>query len=218
MGLLPLGEGSPPGSPEMQPLVTRTQGPNIEPLMMRQASLRASMAPLWCLTVCGILTGQRSSILCSKPQKHQCGHLITLLTTKTFQELRGDKCIRGVLDCVIREALLTTAGTMFPRTPFSVLPGWCEPQLKWFLKTLTTVTTEPSNSTPGHARRRTEDRDPGTCTPVSLQNSSPRPNGGNNPRVHPPVNGCTSPAPATEENVISHQGNEVPTKATPCAR
>lgn len=63
-----------------------------------------------------------------------------------------------------------TAGTTFPSTQFSVLPGWCGGQLKWFLTTPAILTMGPSNSIPGHAPRRTENRDLDICMPIFFFN------------------------------------------------
>lgn len=89
------------------------------------------------------------------------------LFTRTFQEQPGVYwTMWSVRPCS------PTAGTTFPRTLFSVLPGWCGGQLKWFLTTPTIVTMGPSNSIPGHAPRRTENRDLDTCMPILSQNYS----------------------------------------------
>lgn len=67
------------------------------------------------------------------------------LFTRIFQELPGE-CwtVWSVRPCS------PTAGTTFPRIPFSVTPGWCGGQLKWFLTTPSIVTMGHRNSIPGH--------------------------------------------------------------------
>lgn len=101
--------------------------------------------------------------LWSKFQRCQCGHLIRqrALFTRTFQEQPG---LYWTMWSV--RLCSPTAGTTFPRTLFSVLPGLCGGQLKWFCTTPTTDTMEPSNSIPEHAPRKTENRDSDICMPI----------------------------------------------------